>query len=274
MSDKNVAWTSPDYPVAIEGTLVKRAQSFNIEKLVPTTNTYQLGTQVPTGVVQDAATHRGRLTTYCIDNSTETLWGGTTLASLLAASGKSIVSPKGGLTGAKLQSLEYAVRVGGFFQCTMTFEGTASTSGSPTLTGETTPTGAGAYRARDVVVSVGGTTGSRLQGVTVRGTLRAERVEELGNANPAGYVYNNTEVTVDLDWAESDAMAPSDPELTLSSPGDIVINVGNGAKIITIYDCVSSAVGKAAQINGIATRRYSYRAKGNEAEQAGGMALS
>ena len=258
------------------GTFITRAQSFDVTKATPHTNAYELGNIVSVGAVADATQYTGQLTALSVGTAIETAFGDTDWAGILAATGITLKCVTHGITVAKCTGISYVGRLGGWATETFTFEGTGETSGSISAT--TPPTGVAGARAPKMSVSVDGTPGVRLQGYNVRATARANRLEELNNADVVGIVYDQPRVEVTLDFISSTNTA-GNSELTLASPGDIIITLKDATddstmKTITIYDAVSTSVPKRGTVDGWSTESISYQTLGNETEGYGGLGVA
>lgn len=277
----SVGYRHGDYPVGAGATLgslafITRAQTFEVTRVYPATQVQELGNVTPVGVVTDVNQFRGRMVAYIIQNniaasSIEAAFGGT--SALQWSSGSThIAGPIEGIQFARLTNVEYSARVGGFATATYTFEGTDMT-GAQTVTATTPPTGTPAYRTPNIAVTVGGS-GSilRAQAVTVRVNLRANRLEELNNANVVGYAFDSPEVRADIDWVESTALTGFNTG-TVASPVDLIINIA-GIRTLTVYDAVTTDKTYRGTVGGWATRRMSFFAMGNETEGKGGFSIS
>src|SRR4030043_2198687 len=133
----DVAYRQGDYPIAIDGVFVKRAQDFEVAPVYPREQVEQLGSSTAVGTVADSTDYRGRIRAYGIDNTIETALGGATAITWQNHTGSAIAGPVYGITGAKLSRVEYSCRVGGWFECTYDLFGTAASGGS-TVTATTT----------------------------------------------------------------------------------------------------------------------------------------
>ena len=259
-----------DYPVAVSGTFAKRVQSIDLNKNVPIITHYELGNAEPIGAAEDVQTFGGRITWFPIDNQMEELLlapdlGGASiddsnpkgLLDFQSMSPTDIRTTDDTLLGVKVSSLDYALRVGGDFTGTVTVEGTGFTSGSAISI--TAPSGVGAYRAPDIIVTVDGTQAVRAQGFTIRAALQMDRLMELSRDVPVENRSSIPSTTTTIDFVESDSMA-GNTELALASPGDIVISIGSGSggKRLTAVNSVFTGLGPRATINGYATRQYNY----------------
>lgn len=263
-------YRSKNMPVSINGTFAKRVQSISFNRVKPIVTDYEMGNEEPAGVSEDAETYGGTITWNPIDNQVEALMMGFAditaadpkgLLDFSAAVGVIIKTPKDQISGAKLVTLTYSGRVGGTLTGQMGFDGTGYTTGS-TIT-IVNPTGVGAYRMPSITVTVGGTEVRRGQGFDVQASFQVQRLHEIGTTNPVAVDRDTPQVSVGLDFVESDAAAGNVENLTVDSPGDIVITIGSGsgAKRLTALNCVWSSTGPQASINGYATRRYQYVAK-------------
>ena len=259
-----------DYPVAVSGTFAKRVQSIDLNKNIPIITHYELGNAEPIGAAEDVQTFGGRITWFPIDNQMEELLllpdlGGVSiddsnpqgLLDFQSMSPTDIRTTDDTLLGVKVAALDYALRVGGDFTGTVTVEGTGFISGSAITAAS--PTGVGAYRAPDIVVTVDGTQVVRAQGFTIRAAFQMDRLMELTRDTPVENRTSIPSVTTTIDFVESDAMA-GNAEPALASPVDIVMQVGTttGGKRLTAVNCVFTGLGPRATINGYATRQYNY----------------
>ena len=278
----SVGYRHGDYPVGVSTnlstwTFITRAQTFEVTRVYPATQVQELGNIKPVGVVTDVNQFRGRIVAYMIQNnivagSIEASFGGTNAIAWSSGS-THIAGPIEGLKFARLTNVEYTARVGGFATATYTVEGT-DVSGAQTVTATTPATGTPAYRTPNIAVSVGAS-GSvlRAQAVTVRINLRANRLEELNNANVVGYAFDSPEVRADVDWVESTALTGFNTG-TVAVPIDLVINIG-GVRTLTCYSMVTTDKTYRGTVGGWATRRMSFFAMGNEsAGNYGGFAIS
>jgi hypothetical protein len=262
-----IAYRGKDCPIDVGGTFLKRVQSAEFGRNIPTENVMEMGRDTPVGVTQDVFDYTCRIVANTIANTElEDALSGTTnptLSDYAAAAGVTIKGPYGGISGAKVMRIEYVATAGtGAMQSTFELEGTGWTSGSvatPALDAL-----AAAYVGKDVEVNVGAGGSNevfRAQRVTVQATLNRARVNELHNADPVGYAYDPPTVTVEIEIFHSDVASQptlwnSDP----ASPVDIVVLVG-GVKTLTIADCISTGQPTAGNVRGWATQRYSYMAK-------------
>lgn len=266
----NTARRHPDYPVEIKGEFAKRVQSVSLNKNIPTQAYDELGNSEHAGVAQESGQFTGELTWFPVDNSTELLLRGLasnsgssiSLQNLIDLSnGVTIKNPLATLTGAQVVSLEYSVSApSGEFRATARLKGTSWADATNTIT-VTDPSGVACYKSKDVTVSVNGTTGVRVSGLTIRADMPNQDLYELNNANPVATVFDTPNVTCDIDFYESSAIAGA-TELALASPGDIVVTIST-AKKITCKNMVFKSKDERGTVRGWATRRYSYESKGD-----------
>lgn len=260
-------YRSKNLPVSINGTFAKRVQSFNFNRVKPHTVDYEMGNEEPAGVSEDAETYGGTIAWNPIDNQIEALMMGFAditsadpkgMLDFSAAAGVIIKTPKDLISGAKLVTLSYSGRVGGPFTATMGFDGTGYNSGS-TIT-IVNPSGVGAYRMPKVNVDVDGTDARRALGFDIQATFRVDRLFEIGTETPVAIDRDTPQVTVGIDFVESDSAAGNSEALTIDSPGDIEITIGegSGAKRLTVLNAIWQSTGPQGSINGYATRRYNY----------------
>lgn len=274
----SVAYRGQDIPVGhgAGGTFITRAQSFDVTKATPHTNAYELGNIVSVGAVADAAQYTGQLVAFSVGTATETAFGGTNWKTILEADGITLKCVTHGITVAKCTGITYEGRLGSFARETFSFEGTGSTSGSISATSP--PTGVAGARAPKMSVDINGTTGVRLQGYNVRVAARANRLEELNNADVVGIVYDQPAVTATLDFVSSTSTA-GNTEFTLASSGSITITLKDATddstmKTITIYDVVSTSVPKRGTVDGWSTESVTFQTLGNESVQYGGIGVA
>jgi len=261
-----------DFPCAVNGVFAKRVQSINLDDAAALRTTSELGHFEVVGQSQDSDTYRGSISWFPIDNQVECLFAGYPAAVANTATGSPVslaqlVNSGGGIPvhtlktlfdGCKVTSLEYTATAEGEFRGTVNFEGTSMATGS--AINIIPVSGVGAYTGKDVKVEVNGVTGIRMTGITARANIASTTLKELNNANPVGVAQDAPTVTCDIDFVESDAMAANNL-LTLTDPKDIVITVGASAKVITLKNMVSGSAkrGDRGNVNGWATRRYSYQ---------------
>jgi len=259
-----------DYPVAVSGTFAKRVQSIDLNRNVPITTHSEMGNAEPIGAAKDVETYGGRITWFPIDNQMEELLlapdlGGASIDSsnpvgLLDFQGMSptdIRTADDTLLGVKVTALDYSLRVGGDFTGTVTVEGTGFIDGSSITI--TAPSGQGAYRSPDLIVTVGGTQVVRAQGFTARAAFQMDRLMELSNAYPVENRTSTPSCNITIDFVESDDIAGA-TESTIAVPVDIVMKIGStsGGKELTGVNMVFTGLGPRATINGYATRQYNY----------------
>lgn len=267
MGDTSIAYRQGDYPVGIDGTFVKRVQDFEVAPVYPREQVNQLGSASAVGTVSESTDYRGRMRAYGIDNAIETALGGLTPTLWAAHTGSSLDGPVAGITGAKLTRVEYSVRVGGFFECSYDLFGTGSSAGSTMVA---TTTGDVAFKAKDISVTINGTTAVRAQSVRATVDLSPTEVRELNNANVVGRVYDSPSIDLEIEFLESTAMA-GNAEFT-SSAGSLVILVDTSKKIMTFNNIRSQETPATARVGDFGRRVYRYRSDSNTAD--GGLTLS
>jgi len=267
MGDTTLAYRHGDYPVGIDGVFMGRVQEFEVTPTYPREQVYQLGSQEAVGSVAEATDYRGRLRAYGIDNSIEAALGGLTAVSWQNHTGSSIDGPVKGMTGAKMGRFEYSCRVGGWFEETFDLWGTGESNGS-TLVASTA--GDIAFRAKDLCVTINGTSTVRLQSFRVTGDLQPQEVEELCNEDVVGRVFDSPVIDVELEFLESTLMA-GNTEFT-SSAGSMIITVDTSKKVLTLNNIRSSETQHTARVQDFARRVYRYRSDANTAD--GGLTLS
>jgi len=260
VASTDIGYRAKDIAVSCGG-FVKRAQIFEVEKVMPKVVAYELGNVMPAGVAADPISYRGRLVLFSMGSTIENAFGGTNWKDIIEADGITLSCAKFGITEAKCVGITYVGRVEGWATETFTFEGTGFTTGAGS---PTTPTGAAGARAPDMSVSIAGAC-TRLQGYSVRATARANRLGELGNADIVGTVFDNPEVRVDLDFVISTLMA-GNTELSLPDGGTITIALtGEGiSKSIIVSKALSASIPYSGTVGGWATERHSYLSKGQD----------
>jgi len=265
MATTTIGYRGKDVPVGYNGggaSFITRVQSFEVTDTRPTTNTYELGTTEATGAFQDATRFRGTLTKHSDGIVLDGLFGGGTaaLTEMIEADGFTIMSGLFGISDAKFVSVNYTGRVDGFATETWTFQGSSGSTGSVTAT--TPVAGNVASRAPKMAVTVGGTTGSRVQGYSITASVRGNELSELTNASIVGIVFDQPSITVDIDWVQSTAIAGNNEytpvtaatiAVVLTSPADAAV------KTITVQKCITTGKSESATVGGWATKRISYQ---------------
>ena len=257
----NIGYRGSDCAIAIDGSFAIRVQTFEAGRNIPTTDVSEMGRFDPIGVVQDVYEYTARIVANTVESADlEDLLAGSADPSLedyKDASGASVIGPYGGITGAKVTSVEYVFTAGtGAAQTTIQLEGTAWSSASIATPAVDTSVPA-ANVGKDVTVTIG-TQVYRVQRATARATLNRERLAELGNADPVGYGYDSPSVTGEIELVHSDYANPTLWNPSTASPVDIVIAV-NGTKTITLPDCVSVGQPTSGAVRSWATVRYTYQ---------------
>jgi hypothetical protein len=263
----NTAYRHGDYPVAVNGVFAIRVQDVSQDKNTPITAYNEMGNFGSVGSQQDTSKFTGSLRWYPINNEIESLFAGYTtsgstinLSALVnSGAGVPVKTLKTEILGTKVTSLEYSCQANGEFTGTVNYAGNEWRAGSAISV--TPPAGVACYKSKDVSVSVGGTTGVRVSGVSFRVNIPANDLIELNNANPVATVQDAPTVTAEIDFYESDAMA-GNIEATLAVPKDIVVTVG-GASVLryTLKNMVSGpgVQNQRGNVGGWATRKYSYQ---------------
>ena len=255
-----IGYRGSDCAIAIDGTFAIRVQNFDVERRIPTTEVNEMGRFAPVGVIQDAYEYTARIVANTVENADlEDALAGTsdpTLEDYKDATGASIVGPYGGITGAKVMSIEYVATAGtGAMQTTIQLEGTGWTSGSIATPAVDTSVPA-ALVGKDVTVTIGDQV-YRVQRATARATLARDRLAELGTTDTVGYGYDSPSVTGEIELVHSDYANPTLWNASTASPVDIVISCG-GIKTITLTDCVSTGQPTSGAVRSWATVRYTY----------------
>jgi len=267
----NTAYRHGDEPISVNGVFVTRVQNFTATDANGLTPRFELGNFQTVGLSQATGRYTGNYTWYPIDNLHENLWCGFTatgspigLDDYIAIAGQSIITHDATYLGCKVTSIEYAcANPDAEFTGTLNFEGTGLSAGA--AVSPTSPSGVGCYTGKDILVSVNGTPGVRVCGLTIRATIPSERLMEFNNADPVAIRQDSPEVTCDIDFWESDAAA-GNAILALATPGNIVVTVNGAAvKQLTLYNMVSGPTNRTRRkpVRGWATRRYSYTGAGD-----------
>lgn len=268
MGDTSIAYRQGDYPISIDGSFAKRVQDYETAPVYPRTRVDQLGSAVSVGVVAESTDYRGRIRAYGIDNTIETALGGATPIAWQGHTGSQVAGPTHGITGAKITRAEYSCRVGGFFEETFDLFGTAASNGSPSITATTT--GDAAFMAKDITVTVNGTSVVRAQSFRATVDCRPTEVREIGNADIVGRVYDSPAITLEIEFLESTSIA-GNTEFT-SSAGSIIVSVDTSKKILTFNNVRSVETPHSGRVRDFGRRTYRYESDGNTAD--GGLTLS
>lgn len=260
------AYRHGDYPVAVNGVFAIRVQDVSLDKNQNMTPYFEMGNFGTVGATQDAARYAGSIRWYPINNQMECLFAGyatsgstVNLRNLVnSGSGVPVKTLKTLQYGNKVTSLQYSCQADGEFSGTINFQGSSQTTGS--AISATTPSGVPCYKSKDVKVTIDGTAGARVAGISFQANISSNDLSELGSSDIVGTVQDSPTVTCDIDFYESDAMA-GNTVLALSNPGDIVVSVGSGAVTYTLKNMVSGpgVKGERGSVGGWATRRYSYQ---------------
>lgn len=263
----DIAYRQGDYPVGIDGVFSKRVQDYETSPVYPREQVYQLGSQEAVGSVAESTDYRGRLRAYGIDNTIETALGGLTPITWQEHGGSSVAGPTHGITGAQLSRAEYSCRVGGFFECSYDLFGTGESAGS-TFTDDVT--GDIAFKAKDIEVTVNGTSAVRAQSFRVTVDSQPTEVRELNNADVVGRVFDSPLIDVEIEFLESTEIA-GNVEFS-SSAGSIIILVDSSKKVLTLNNVRSTETPHSARVQDFGRRVYRYRSDANTAD--GGLTLS
>jgi hypothetical protein len=264
----NSAYRHGDYPVAINEVFARRIQDITLDKSVGSTPYSEISNFGAVGTQQDLGKFSGSLRWFPIDNQIENLFTGhltsgsvIDLAAMLNMStGVTVKTLKAAVSGCKVTSLEYLCQAGGEFVGALNYEGlTWATSGS-FVTARLE--GLACYKSKDVAVSVGGIVGVRVSDVAVRVNIPTQGVVEIGNTALVGLVQDVPAVSAEITFYESDLMA-GNVEALLAEPKDIVLVVGGANALRYTLKSMISGPGiqnQRGNVNGWATRKYSYQA--------------
>ena len=261
----NTGYRGSDCGISVGTTFLKRIQSAEFNRIIPTEQAEEMGRGTAVGVIQGTIQYTARLTANTIANADlENALSGATNPSLddyKDAAGVTVKGPHGGITVAKVMSIEYRAQAGtGAMVTTVDMSGTGWTSGS-VATPEVDLVTPGAYIGKDVVVTIGSQV-YRAQSIMVRAQLSREQLDELGNAAPVGYGYDVPIVTCELEIVHSDTAQPT---LWLpSTPTDIVIAVNSTSKVLTVEGALSTGQPTRGNVRGWATVRYSFQSETGE----------
>lgn len=147
-----------------------------------------------------------------------------------------------------------------------------------------------AVRGKDIPVYIAADRIDRVQSVTVRGTFPVERIEEMGNANVAGYITQVPQVTGDLTVLDTDfeliaLFTTGDPdstdtefqlceytaedislEIRILDPSDSCELPGSGTVLKTIYipAITITSEGHTTNVGGSAQQTFSWRSTTGE----------
>lgn len=259
-----IGYRGTDCPVSIDGTFVIRVQSADFERRLPATPVGEMGRFAPVGITQDNYRYIGRLVQNTVANTElEDMFAGTTDPSLedyKDADGVTVMGPYGGISGAKVMSVQYEISAGaGAAKTTINFEGTGWTSGS-IVTPAVDTDYPGAYSGGDIVATVG-TQVYRAQRVMVQGNLAREQLNEIGNADPVGFGYDSPTVTCEIELVHSDYAQPTMWNADPDSPVTIGIAYDTDVKTLSMTNMVSDSQPTSGNIRGWATIRYRFTSK-------------
>jgi hypothetical protein len=281
MATISTARRHPDEPVEVFGAFATRIQSVELGDQLPTRNIDEMGNYSHAGAVQDAKNFTGSLSSFPINNQLELLLGaysgsaGSTVDLVQYKAlehGVTIKTPRQTMSGCQVIGIEYATQApNGEFRATFRLLGQTFTAESNEAISVTEPSGIGAYTYKDVSVSINGTTGVRVLGVTARADIPNQRLYELNNQNPVATVFDSPNVSCDIDFYESDSAA-GEVEMALATPGDIILRVATNVKTITLKNMVWTGKTIRGTVRGWASRRYSYVSKGDAA--TGGLSIA
>lgn len=147
-----------------------------------------------------------------------------------------------------------------------------------------------AVRGKDIPVYIAADRIDRVQSVTIRGTFPVERIEEMGNANVAGYITQVPQVTGDLTVLDTDLelvalFSTGDPdsadvefqvceytaddislEIRILDPSDSCELPGSGTVLKTIYipAITITSEGHTTNVGGSAQQTFSWRSTTGE----------
>lgn len=252
-----------NFPVAVRGTFIKRAQDFTIGKQRTVTPYFEMGNAASVGSEGEPATYTASLAWFPIDNTVE--WklankgsGDVTLAEIMAAAAMTVESKWNAITNAVVTGLEYNCQVGSEFKASAQFKGTAFPAGNSALTADT-PSGSAVFKARNVVVVVGGAQARRVQGFSLNVQLPSEDNYEMGTDDPVEITTDTPTITLDIDWKDDD-LATGQVEPDTDAPVDFTIAIGGTAKRIVIKNCVWTGLSVNGRVKGVATRKLTYTA--------------
>ena len=176
----NTAYRHGDYPVEVNHVFAKRVQDVGLPKNQATQNYFEMGNFGTTGSAEDAATYAGNLRWFPIDNTMECLFAGyatsgctINLADFVNTGlGVPVKTLKSQFGGCKVTSLEYTVQAQSEFAGTVNFEGNERLAGGAIVA--VAPSGVPCYKGKDVCVSVDGTPGVRVSGLTFRANIPSD----------------------------------------------------------------------------------------------------
>jgi hypothetical protein len=258
----NTGYRGANYAVSIGTTFLKRLQSVEFNRVIPTEQGEELGRAAAVGVIQGTIQYTARLiaNTVAAADLENMLSGATnpTPQNYIDATGVTVKGPSGGITAAKVMSVEYRAQAGtGPMTTNVELMGTGWTSGS-VATPEADLVTPAAYIGKDVVVTIGSQV-YRVQSFLARLQLTRAQLDELGNADPVGYGYDVPVVTCELELVHSDTAQPT---LWLpATPTDIVAVVGSTVKTITCEDMLSTGQPVRSSVRGWATTRYTFQSQ-------------
>ena len=261
MGDTSILYRSGDTPVAIGTTFQKRVQDFSVDATYPHTYVDEMGRVLPVGLEADTQKFRGSLRWLPIDNSVEeALFGKSspiTLADMVGAAVVTMQSTMHGLTGARVQRLEYSFSATGESTATATLIASGESAGASIII--PAASGVAAYKGRDILVTVDVTPAVRAESARVTIDFTADEPEELGSSAPIGILMDTPRVNASINFYRSTAAA-GNSILTLASTGDIVITFGTGAgkPMLTLNNMVSTGNSTRGAVRGRTTQAITY----------------
>ena len=263
-----IGYRAADCPISIGTTFIKRVQAVEFSRLIPTTPVQEHGRHTSVGVIQDIIGYTARLTQYTIDpNALEEILAGVENPlpqDYIDATAVTVKGPYGGISGAKVSDIVYTAEKGGSPGTTViSLMGTGWTTGTVAVPAADLVT-PGAYLGPDFYLLIDTDVELyRVQRVTVRLNLGANRLDEIHNAVPVGYAYDVPELTLEFEMVHYDE-TPAETEKWYpdqDSPTTFVFGIDGAVRTFTMENMVSTGEPTNSSVRGWASLRYAYQSK-------------
>ncbi len=292
MPSTEIVLTGDKYPVELDGTTLKRVQSFSANRGRTVEEDWELGTEQAIGTSAGPYNTSGTMTATIVDTSIERLFCDIATATdpvdvtdLIVAAGMDIKGKDDGISGAVLQSITYNMSVpNGKLTADYNFKGTGVLAGDLAITA---PASGGESSARSPKIfarfttMLGGATHiARLRSIAINVQLRSNDYVELSNADPFLVDQSQPQVTATLEW-HNIVLSPADPTSMLGyypmfeasdaqslivqyiPTGDIADWDAEDNLKFTVYNLVAERNQKNQSVGQGGTRSINYRSNGH-----------
>lgn len=290
-----IVLTGEQYPIRIGGSggaLVRRAQSFSVDRNRTTEEDFEMGTIGTIGVGVGPWMYTGQMSTNLIDTSVERAFVGeatatndVTLKEMMSAAGISLEGKDDGVGGCVIQSITYSVSVpNGKVTAEYSFKGTSTLPGVLTLTSPVAG-GVSAYRSPKAFVALGTVPGShiymqRLKTVTINVQFRAAEEFEISYVDPFFISQTTPQVTATIEYHNT-VLSPADPANPIgyrpmpepSSGDDLTVwiipsgliadRAATGTLVLSVLNLATESNRKTQAINQTGSRTIAYRSEGD-----------